>query len=787
MKTARNSALALATFAGLAFPAFASYDGLVNSVHFYNEGAFTGGKVDFGRAPIGVRMKGWTNEPSRFGTTFAVGWDWDAPKDWDPSWVKRQAKRRAKARNLEVRGNLSRSISAYGQMFPVPGIRAFVKDREELFQKVSNPRDQALQAYLRGRYVLEFGEERKAVAILQSIKNPPAYLRPHIDYALATIEQGGRTATAERYLSVYRRHPKSSRAESALIMAARTLVQADKREKPTQIQIEKADRILDRLLAEFPRTRFKENAIGWKGRCAYLTGKYDIAANHYSQLARSKDPSIAWMGYSSLADLCIATKRTDKLALVLLRQWGLPSKPGDHLQGGHRLIGAFESLTPTQARFIQKEIRRDPRLLESYVGFRIENTRLTPAKEQNLMAFATSALSSMKHPPASLVSRIAQINYNAGRYSSARLLANRTLSLKPDLESAGRARYVLAGSLARQGKHREAIREGEKLLSSTKIPYLRHGIAEFLALQNERHGDPLKAFDLYVGLGYRLDVAYLADALLTPQQLESSLNRGRRWKPGTLAAPSPEYYMYQDSDPLTPHILRYTLGMRYLRQEKYDKARQAFLKIPLQVRKNWGITAKERKDLLWHDNTIGYDKAPPVRDPLIVVAKLSDLTSKIKQARSSNAKAQAIYDKAAYIYREKNLLFYSPGLWKGNRAFMIRAWWNDDVANRPDEEALGRHVAEHECVAHSLRLCEEIIQKYPKSAVMPKALYTAALSAQRLSNLATSERAFEDRHLMQISINRLDRLQREFPEHTLAKPALKYKHEFIAELKNPYR
>lgn len=781
--TLRYSGIAVLALGGLY--AVASFDGKVDSVHFYGS-LKSGNKVDFGRAPIGVRMVGWTNEPERGGTVSTSGWDIDEPNQWDSAWTYSQNRIHQKARNFESSGDFQSALGRYQLLWQGPGMAAFVKDREEVFKLSAGKDNPALQQYLRARYLIEFGERKRGFELMNSIQNPPKYLKPHVLYAQAGNVQGGREAVANAYIEAYWADRKAPRAESALIMAARSLLQEGSQSNPSSVQISKADRILNRLLSEFPRTRFRQNATGWLGRVALLRSEYALASKHYTAQTKSPKTEEAWMAYSSLADLSRATGRADKAALYLLQQFNLKSRSKFHLQGAQALAQVFEGLNSEQAKAVQLAIRQDPSLLDAYIGFRIEHTELDPAQESNLMTFATSALQEMKSPPASLTSRVAQINYNAGRYVSARLLAQKSLRLRTDSEDKARAQYVLAGSLARLGQPKEAIREGERLLQPTTPGYLRQGAAEFLALQHERHGDPLRALDLYIGLGYQYDAAFLADARLTPTQLKRFLSRSPKYQPRSLRSMEAYGHDYGDINDGSPSrdALQYTLGMRYLRQENYTQARRAFLKLPRETRTNWGMLAKNRKEMLNSDGSLGWDRAPKVVDPIDIVAKLENLTRLSKSSKSADARAQAIYDKAAFIYKERNLLFYSPSIWQGQRAFAFDYFWSEAINGPADKAALDRHLNEHECLAQSMRLCEEIVSKYPKSKVMPKALYTAAISAERLSNLNTTWRT-RGEPLLQKAINRLDRLIKDYPGDALAKPAAKYKKEFAKQLAKP--
>ncbi len=784
--TLRRLALILAfPLAGLGTGS-ASFDGVADSVHFYSHSDWSTEAIDFGRAPLSVNMITWNNEPRRGGTPRGSSFDYADPNPWDSGWVYLQNRYRDKARNLEVEGDFAGSLARYKLLWPGGTLAAFVRDREEVIQQAKGQDSEALQQYLKGRYIAQFGSPDQARTILQAISSPPDYLRPHIEYALASLLVGSRDEKGRAFAKVAKRYAGSPRAESALIMAARSLLTSEEQIPPTQEEIKSANRHLDQLLNQFPTTRFRNNAIGWRGRAAFITGNHAAAAELYvQQIEEARDPSEAWVGYASLVDIALVGGQTDRAVIQLLRQWRQESRPNLHLAGAKRLGTIFQTLSTDQARAVQAEVRRNPALLEAYVGFRIEHTRLTPKTEATLMEFATSALQTMPQPPASLVAWIAQTNYNAGRYSSARALATRALALRPDIESKSRARYVLAGSLSRLGRHQEAIRQGNMLLTPATPGYLRQGIAEFLALEQERHGDPRRALELYIGMDYEGDIAYLADAKLTTSQLKTIIDRGFRYPVGSLrSTPLMAEPGNPDRNKSLRKTLQYTLAMRYLRAEKYDLARAAFLRIPREERSNWGMTPVARKYKFGDETHIGFDRAPSLRDPIDTVAKLQSMTRAIRQARTSDQRAQAIYEKAAFIYHESTLVFYSPSLWQGIRAMWLEYLWNDHLANDHDRRALDRHRHEHESLAQSMRLCEMIIKEHPKSAVMPKALYTAAISAARLSNFSAGWREQEG-ELLRHAINRMDRIAREYKNDPLYKNAVKYKSEYASMADTP--
>ena len=115
--------------------------------------------------------------------------------------------------------------------------------------------------------------------------------------------------------------------------------------------------------------------------------------------------------------------------------------------------------------------------------------------------------------------------------------------------------------------------------------------------------------------------------------------------------------------------------------------------------------------------------------------ELRRLDRAVQKARGSVAKATALYQLANSYYKRRNLALYNYGLWEGERANAFGFSWNHGVASKADEQALVRHHFEHECMAHTLALCERVVRDYPKAAVSVDAAYLGAGSARRLASL----------------------------------------------------
>jgi len=771
----RRRALSFAAVIGattLASVVWACYGELVDSVHFYGPNRWMKPiKVDFGRVPQAIMPPNSNDELRRGGTAYGA-----SSED-----QKQQRKyNRARARNFEVQGEFRRALRAYELSDAEP---ALVQERRELFNALGFRNVAGLQGYLRVRYQGIYRQELSRQHLLNSLlgSTVDSRLTPFIDYFAVEVKSSvAGPALARRYWQYAQKYNESPRAESAMIMAIRMMLTELRDENPTAGQLAEARGWIERLLARYPKTRFRFNALGWLGRIELLSNRTGKALDCYLRQARdASSENERWHAYDSIFTLCAKAGRTDKAVLWLLRQRSLNASPALQVQSASVLQAAFPALKPRESQFVQRELRQDPILLYTYIAFRIEFTRLSPAQEQNLLAFCESSLAKLRDVPGKLLSRLAQLNYNVARYASCARLASRAINSLPSRsEERLRARYALAASYARQGLYQKSIREYRSLIRANPPTYLKQSAQESLALLEERHGDIVKAAILYQDLRYPFDLAYLVDAKMTPEQLSRLIGVGHF----TDEAQVERFAPFSRRATPSKKVLIYTLGLRLLRQERYSEARRCFLRLSKHDRLNSGMLEANRKELV-SDGSIGDEEAPKRVDPIQVVNELEELTRKSLQGTTPEARAQAIYTKAAYIYHRRNLMFYSMGLWQGDRSMILGIFWSKSVNDQSDERALAKHLAEHECLAHSLRLCDELVKKYPHAKVVPEALYTAALAASRLSNFNT---IWRDRGplLLKIAINRLDRLTREFPDHKLTKAARKYKGVFVADLQN---
>ncbi len=749
--------LAIGLFLGLGWRTLACMDGPIQSVHFYQSTFADSPAIDFGRLPQEVMSPTWNNEYIRSGTIYGHA-------NWDEEMQIRNHIRylSLRARNFEQAKQYDRALNCYRLLpnlrvesfdlgtgesnsfvWAQTGFRSFVRDRQEV---LSLKRSSNLQEYLKARAQLEFGNNPKARKALWAMRTDPV-LGEYAWYAsLSKNDVDGFIELADKF-------PKGRRTPDALIMAARSLLRSD---KATPNACDKAEALLTKLQRTFPESRYIVNSQGWLGRVSFLRGNYDGALKcYYRQLAISRNSVDKWSAYDSIALINSKQGLRARVAVCRLRQWALPLPRLNRVWSGWGARQIFDKLNSKEASMVQKAIRSDSALLTAYLGFRLEDTSLNRAQERNLLKFATASLEHMPSASADLLARVAQLNYNNGDYWSAERLGKRASNAsKRDLAWA-RGTYVVAASSARLGKNRSAIRAYRKVV--THAPkFLQTSALEALAQLYEYEGDSVNALTCYYKLDFDLDIAYIADVKMSALDLSkfiATLPRSKR----------PPF--------------QYTLAMRFMRVGEYQKAKTALLAIPRTLRNHYGLTKNdvERLGPWWPE------PFSPTLDSVRVANDLMGKDRQFQSARGSNAKAQALYEKGAYIYKRRNLLFYSLALWQGSRSTALGIFWNPKTNRPEDERARVRHSYEHECLAQAMKLFQRVINEYPHSRVMPKALYTAAVASDRLGNLnewwRRSWATLEGQ-----SVKWLKRIVAEYPNDPLAKPAAKFESVFSEQL-----
>ena len=273
-----------------------------------------------------------------------------------------------------------------------------------------------------------------------------------------------------------------------------------------------------------------------------------------------------------------------------------------------------------------------------------------------------------------------------------------------------------------------------------------------MALTSEDLGRLGDSLQQYFYLGYDPDIAYFLDARMTIGEIVQFL------------ADHPRHPQRQ--------LIRYSLGMRYLRDERLTEARQTFLHLPP------AVFAALNKNRHFEDHEVDEDTASA--DPLKVGADLARLKRTVADAHGNNARAAALYKSATYYYTHGTLLLYNGALWQNTRAVNFGFFWNKGHSTHGDNEATYRYMYAHEVYARAQRLCLQIVREHPNSPTAPYALYRAACCARKLASFNDWWRGDNPNHFKEAS-RLMKRLAREYPHHPLAHHARKYAAVFYLE------
>lgn len=656
---------------------------------------FNAGKVDFGVPP---RKFGYSfnetfmgEDSPRPGTRYWTSESWP---DYDRAQWRESVARKTfqKARQQEANGDLKGAMATYRDRLR-RGLGGVAEDREriELLSQVT-PTTEGLDLVLKS-------VGSKTTGSLPSPEQVAPVLRPFVAYHAADqLAAKDARGGANAFLRVAKDYPSSSRAEPSLIMAARTVLNTEAK-NPELVDLRLAYTALTELLREHPQTRFRLNALGWLARIDFLQGRLDEAeAKYRQQYALSKTEAERFRALDSLAICATRRGRRDLAAIAYLRKFATTTRHPYEFK--RALAGRLDSFNGTDARRFSDAIRHDSSLLIGYLDYRTQFTDLTPT----VLTYgsAISGLPAADRPRVAV--RLAQAAIQLGRDRDARrfVAQARDRGLKGD--EAAMAEYIHGTLELRAGRRENALAAFRTIRSRYGKSYLANGAKENLAILAERSGRLGDALDLYDELGYRMDFAYMADARMSPGELQSYLRRPNARR---------------------RDVLTYTLGMRYLRLNRWSEAEATFAKLSPARRKE--LTASPG----WN-----WDQNRGLQDPLATLAALRKMDEAVKRAKGREAKADALYRMASYYYTHRPLLLYSPMLWRGDRAISISYSWNDRAATAADRLALARHHNEHECLSHALALCRRVVREYPGTVAAGPAAYRGAVAAQRLANMS---------------------------------------------------
>jgi TolA-binding protein len=572
----------------------------------------------------------------------------------------------------------------------------------------------AVRKYLEARAVYDAdpaSEKLKgaldAIASDRNLRDNAAYLRAAI-LLRASRDSEHYEIAAESFNALVGRYPKSEKREAAIFMAA---VATMKQSKNVRIGPEYGETVQPclecrddawraaraaflRVMREYPRGRYFNDARGWLAFLSHRVGDWAGALVEYYRLLGNTNVSVRLEAASSLRMVRYRAAESD-MREVEARIGG---EPAPALAYAYHEIYNYSRTLPFNP---------------------FGSATVSPKKREALervTAFAARLMTRFPNAPngGPFALRAAMGNLELGNNLQASRQARRALELRVKGEDRARALWVQAVADNQRGELAAARDAMKRFIVENPNHRLLGRARIYLAIVLEDMGDLGGALEQYLALDYHVDVAYYIDVLMTPDQLKEFIAQ----------RPAGE----------SRDELRYALGVRYLREGRLSEAREALSK----VRTNWQSStpsANEQGPTDSKEDAGGRGiHAAWVKRDLKTIDDLERLNAAVESARDDEAKAEALYQIASYQFQEIPLLYHNPATWKVDRYEALS--YQDSVGRYrvPNEaQILWKHFQAYEPMAHALELYLEIAARYPATRAAPDALYSAAVCHERLA------------------------------------------------------
>jgi TolA-binding protein len=492
----------------------------------------------------------------------------------------------------------------------------------------------------------------------------------------------------------------------------------------------------ERVLREYPRGDYSGDARGWLAYMHIRAGEMaEGLAEYYRMLADERDADAR---EEALLSLHIVRDKATEQEMARVESI-LEDEPRAALTYAYHDIYNY---APSDDGYVEvpeernpykdcKERAEDPCRDSFYTWEEKERQRILDTSRNKALArvaaFATRLM--LRTPAASgggaFALRVAQADLELGENRSARELASRALA--SGLRGNERASALWVRGVAEYGLKEvvAARRTFESLIAEFPEGDLIEGARRYVAMAAEDAGDLDAALEQYIALDYTDDTAYFVDVLMTPEQLAS--------------------FVESHKDSPARDVLLYSLGVRLMRDHRFAEARSVYARVRTsnQMLKcgeapSCGCDEKyppprcsEAKNPRW-EKPEGVWPAWVTRD-LKTMDELEHLEARAASAVGDEAKAEALYRLASYLYQSSPLVFYNPAAWKGGRFFAI--YYDQQFREPGEEQLMRRYMESHEPVVRALKIYLQIAEDYPHTRAARDALYTAAVAHERLSRL----------------------------------------------------
>ncbi|MEN3332891.1 MAG: Outer rane lipoprotein [Blastocatellia bacterium] len=587
-----------------------------------------------------------------------------------------------------------------------------------------------VRAYLQARTSFDEGHfDGKLLDVAAS----DAHLKDNAAYLLAavTYRSAPEKALAE-FNVIAARYPKSEKREAALYMAALATLKtasgstplADAETLPADCESDCQKLIRDaqagfrRVIRDYPNGRLTADAQGWMAYILLKLGDRAAAlAEYYRMLGSDNDASRIEAVYS----LGITRSHASDADMARVEKL-IENEPAAALAYAYHTIYNFA--------------------LPSLVGYDVDRGKAdryesNASELKRIVAFATRMMNRYGSGAvgSGFIVRLAEASLELGNDAEAARLARRALSAGAKNDIRAEVLWIEGVALYHLKHLKEARTSLAALVAENPNNRYTEGARRNLAMVAEDMDDLDGALEQYLALDYRLDVAYVVDVLMPTDQLAAFVKH----------------------HPMLPHAdeLQYALGVRYLRDRRWNDARQTLMVIrPLGRGADDGYhdhfigesSEKFRgstKKLDWDERIRGV-RAEWIEQDLHTANDLERLEQQVNLAPDDEAKAEALYQLASYQY-QGNLLFYNPA-WNGTRYYYLYDLDYSGCFRRADESRLLLdYMQKHDAAARALPIYLDVVNRYPKAQAARDALYTAALCHERLANYNNYWRAIYER------------------------------------------
>lgn len=687
-------------------------------------------------------------------------------KKTDAIWSDAAASDPAKARKL-LHDYLDRAGGSACREYDAPADcvarRASARDRLDALASLDcGAAAQSVSAYLEARDaydgwlaardgVKESADERAAAAFesvgaaLGRVPREPG-LEDNVEYLRAAVlyRSDEFEAASKAFALLASRHPRSEKREAALYMRGLVLMrqssaytgEAATFDDPCEDGCDDAwaesVAAFERVLKEYPRGDYAGDARGWLAYMRIRAGQTgEGLAEYYRMLADERGPESREEALRSLhivrddateeqmsrVESILGDEPRAALAYAYHEIYNYASDDGGYVE-------VPEERNPYKHC---KEREENPCWDSFYAWEEKERQRMLDESRRKALsraaAFATRQMlrTHSATDGGAFALRVAQANLELGEDESARALASRSLASGPRGNERAAALWVRGVAEYRLKELAASRRTFETLINEFPNGDLTEGARRYAAMAAEDAGDLDAALEQYIALDYTEDTAYFVDVLMTPEQLAS--------------------FVESHADSPARDVLLYSLGVRLLREQRFAEARATYARVRTEepVLECGGMSCgcdgeyppprcTDVKNVRW-EAPKGVWPAWVARD-LKTMDEIEHLEARVASAAGDEAKAEALYQLASYLYQSSPLAFYNPAAWKGGRFYAV---YYDQQFRAPGERQLMRRYMEsHEPVVRALKLYLRIAEDYPHTRAARDALYTAAVAHERL-------------------------------------------------------